>query len=103
MRMQRGTGRDRIDAGATLSVDIRLPMQANDGGFPMLHVVVDSHREIPEVNEANWTTFALLSPLAGLIYPQSVWNEQHSSPESRFAAPSVQIGTVSHLRRRICM
>jgi hypothetical protein len=50
---QAGVRIDRIDASQTLSVDIRLPIQANDPAFPMLHVVVDSHREILEVNEAN--------------------------------------------------
>ena len=34
-------------------VDIRLPIEANQPGFPMFHVVVDSHREISEVNETN--------------------------------------------------
>jgi hypothetical protein len=42
-----------IDAGQTLSVDIRLPVEANQPGFPMLHVLVDSHREIPEVDKTN--------------------------------------------------
>jgi hypothetical protein len=50
---QAGARVDSIDAGQTASVDIRLPAEANQPGLPMLHVLVDSHREIPEVNEAN--------------------------------------------------
>jgi hypothetical protein len=42
-----------INAGQVLPVDIRLPVAANQPGLPMLHVLVDSHREINEVNEAN--------------------------------------------------
>jgi hypothetical protein len=50
---QAGVRVESIDAGQTLSVDIRLPVEANQPGFPMLHVLVDSHREIPEVDKTN--------------------------------------------------
>ncbi|HTQ37940.1 MAG TPA: hypothetical protein VMJ32_02870 [Pirellulales bacterium] len=50
---QAGVRVNSIDAGQTLAVDIRLPVDANQPGFPMLHVLVDSHREIAEVNEDN--------------------------------------------------
>jgi hypothetical protein len=50
---QTGVRVDSIDAGQTLAVDIRLPVAANQPGFPMLHVLVDSHREIAEVNKTN--------------------------------------------------
>lgn len=52
----------RIDAGEIQSVDIRLPFDANILGrdaegrkvpFQFLHVIVDSHRELPEAFEAN--------------------------------------------------
>lgn len=59
---QSGSTVDRIGAGETLAVDIRLPFEANrvakdDVGrsvpFNFLHALVDSHRELEEVNEAN--------------------------------------------------
>jgi hypothetical protein len=50
---QAGVRVDTIDAGQTLPVDIRLPVEANQPGFPLLHVLVDSHREIAEVFENN--------------------------------------------------
>ena len=50
---QAGVRIDSIEAGQTLAVDIRLPVEANQPGFPMFHVLVDSHREIPEVDETN--------------------------------------------------
>ncbi|HEY2828355.1 MAG TPA: hypothetical protein VGJ04_12210 [Pirellulales bacterium] len=50
---QAGVRIDAIEAGQTLAVDIRLPVEANLPGFPMFHVLVDSHREISEVNEGN--------------------------------------------------
>jgi hypothetical protein len=50
---QSGVRIDSIGAGQTVAVDIRLPVTANEPGFPMFHVLVDSHREIPEVNETN--------------------------------------------------
>jgi hypothetical protein len=50
---QAGVRVDSIDAGQTVSVDIRLPLAANQPEFPMLHVLVDSHREIAEANELN--------------------------------------------------
>ena len=50
---QAGVRIPSIEAGQTLAADIRLPVAANQPGLPMLHVLVDSHREIPEVNEAN--------------------------------------------------
>ena len=57
----------------------------------------------PEVNEANWTTFALLSPLAGMIYLQYIWNEQHNSRRAVSHGHWCNIGPVSHLKRRICV
>ena len=42
-----------IEAGQVLPIDIRLPATANQPGLPMLHVLVDSHREIAEVFEDN--------------------------------------------------
>jgi hypothetical protein len=50
---QAGVRVESIEAGQTMAVDIRLPVEANQPGFPMFHVLVDSHREIPEVNETN--------------------------------------------------
>jgi hypothetical protein len=50
---QAGVRVDSIDAGQTVSVDIRLPVMANQPGFPFFHVLVDSDREIPEVDENN--------------------------------------------------
>ncbi len=50
---QAGVRVESIEAGQTMAVDIRLPVEANQPGFPMFHVLVDSHREIPEINEAN--------------------------------------------------
>jgi hypothetical protein len=50
---QAGVRVGSIEAGQTLAIDIRLPVEANLPGFPMFHVVVDSHREIQEVNETN--------------------------------------------------
>lgn len=59
---QSGSTVDRIGAGETLAVDIRLPFEANrvakdDVGrlvpFNFLHALVDSHRQLDEVNEAN--------------------------------------------------
>jgi len=42
-----------MGAGQTIALDIRLPVEAHQPGFPMFHVLVDSHREISEVNESN--------------------------------------------------
>jgi hypothetical protein len=50
---QSGVRVDSIGAGETLPIDIRLPVEANEPGLPMLHVLVDSHREIAEVFENN--------------------------------------------------
>ncbi len=50
---QAGVRVESIEAGQTMAVDIRLPVEANQPGFPMFHVLVDSHREIPEANETN--------------------------------------------------
>ncbi len=50
---QAGARISAINAGQVLPIDIRLPVAANQPGLPMLHVLVDSHREINEVNEAN--------------------------------------------------
>jgi hypothetical protein len=50
---QAGVRVDGMGAGETIALDIRLPVEANQPGFPMFHVVVDSHREISEVNENN--------------------------------------------------
>jgi hypothetical protein len=50
---QAGVRVESIEAGQTMAVDIRLPVEANEPGLPMFHVLVDSHREIPEINEAN--------------------------------------------------
>jgi hypothetical protein len=50
---QAGVRVETIGAGETLPLDIRLPVEANQPGLPMLHVLVDSHREIPEVFENN--------------------------------------------------
>jgi len=59
---QAGVQVTSIGAGDTQSVDIRLPIEAyamgkDDQGqpapFSTLHVIVDSHREVPEVEEAN--------------------------------------------------
>lgn len=57
-----GSRVDNIEAGQIQSVDIRLPFEASqmttdeDGNllpFEQLHVLIDSHREIPEAFEAN--------------------------------------------------
>lgn len=50
---QAGVRVDSIEAGQVIPVDIRLPAEANAAGLPMLHVLVDSHREIAEVYEDN--------------------------------------------------
>ncbi len=59
---QSGSTVDRIGAGETLAVDIRLPFEANrvakdDVGrsvpFNFLHALVDSHRQLDEVDETN--------------------------------------------------
>jgi len=50
---QAGVRVETIGAGETLPLDIRLPVEANQPGLPMLHVLVDSHREISEVFENN--------------------------------------------------
>jgi hypothetical protein len=50
---QAGVRVDSIEAGQIIPVDIRLPAKANAPGLPMLHVLVDSHREIAEVYEDN--------------------------------------------------
>ncbi len=50
---QAGVRIESILSGQVLPIDIRLPVTANQPGLPMLHVLVDSHREIPEVNETN--------------------------------------------------
>lgn len=50
---QAGVRITEIEAGQILPVDIRLPATANQAGLPMLHVLVDSHREIAEVFEDN--------------------------------------------------
>jgi hypothetical protein len=50
---QAGVRVDSIEAGQIIPVDIRLPAEANAPGLPMLHVLVDSHREIAEVYEDN--------------------------------------------------
>jgi hypothetical protein len=50
---QAGVRVDSIEAGQIIPVDIRLPAAANAPGLPMLHVLVDSHREIAEVYEDN--------------------------------------------------
>ena len=59
---QAGSIVNGIEAGEVQSVDIRLPLAANRLGvtpeglripFNYLHVLVDSHRELPESNESN--------------------------------------------------
>lgn len=50
---QAGVRIPSIEAGQVLAADIRLPIAANQAGLPMLHVLVDSHREIGEVDEKN--------------------------------------------------
>ncbi len=59
---QTGVTVDSMEAEAVVPVDIRLPLDANrlnrgSNGqrtpFTTLHVLVDSHRELPEVDEAN--------------------------------------------------
>ncbi len=50
---QAGVRIESIGPGQVVPVDIRLPVTANQPGLPMLHVLVDSHREIAEVNETN--------------------------------------------------
>jgi len=50
---QAGVRVDAIEASQIIPVDIRLPAEANAPGLPMLHVLVDSHREIAEVYEDN--------------------------------------------------
>ena len=50
---QAGVRIENILPGQVLPVDIRLPVTANQPGLPMLHVLVDSHREILEVYENN--------------------------------------------------
>jgi hypothetical protein len=50
---QAGVRIPAIEAGQTLAADIRLPAEANRPGLPMLHVLVDSHREIGEVDKTN--------------------------------------------------
>ncbi|MDP1799262.1 MAG: hypothetical protein Q8K78_17335, partial [Planctomycetaceae bacterium] len=71
---QAGTTVPSIDANATVPVDIRLPLNANRLGraadgtvvpFSHLHVLVDSHRDLAENNEAN--NGAILD--RGTIYP----------------------------------
>ncbi|GIX04380.1 MAG: hypothetical protein KatS3mg114_0249 [Planctomycetaceae bacterium] len=65
---QAGVTVDTLDAGELISVDIRLPAAANkmqllpDGHrvpFNYLHVLVDSHRQVAEDNEANNGTVLL--------------------------------------------
>jgi len=50
---QAGVRVDAIEAGQIIPVDIRLPVAASSSDLPMLHVLVDSHREIAEVYEDN--------------------------------------------------
>lgn len=59
---QAGVRLTRMDAGRIQAVDLRLPFEANMLGrdaagrkvpFQFLHVIADSHREVPEVFEAN--------------------------------------------------
>jgi hypothetical protein len=50
---QAGVRIPAIEAGQVLPIDIRLPATANQPGLPMVHVLVDSHREIAEVFEDN--------------------------------------------------
>ncbi|MCC7083658.1 MAG: hypothetical protein IT427_01470 [Pirellulales bacterium] len=50
---QAGLRIEAMQPGQILPVDIRLPVQANDANLGMVHVLVDSHREIPEVFEDN--------------------------------------------------
>jgi len=42
-----------LEAGKTLAVDVRLPFEAVNPELSMLHVLVDSHREISEAFEDN--------------------------------------------------
>jgi hypothetical protein len=50
---QAGVRIENIQPGQVLPIDIRMPVTANQPGLPMLHVLVDSHREIPEVDKTN--------------------------------------------------
>jgi hypothetical protein len=50
---QAGVRIDAMQPGQILPVDIRLPVQASDASLGMMHVLVDSHREVPEVFEDN--------------------------------------------------
>ncbi len=71
---QAGTTVPSIDANSIVPVDIRLPLEANRLGrqadgtlvpFSHLHVLVDSHRDLAENNEAN--NGAMIE--RGAIYP----------------------------------
>ncbi len=71
---QAGTTVPSMDANSTIPVDIRLPLAANRLGrnsdgtvvpFSHLHILVDSHRDLAENNEAN--NGAVLE--RGTIYP----------------------------------
>lgn len=50
---QAGVRIEAMQPGQILPVDIRLPVQANDANLGMIHVLVDSHREVSEVFEDN--------------------------------------------------
>jgi hypothetical protein len=50
---QAGVRIEAMQPGQILPVDIRLPVQANDVNLGMVHVLIDSHREVPEVFEDN--------------------------------------------------
>jgi hypothetical protein len=50
---QAGVRIEAMQPGQILPVDIRLPVQAADVNLGMIHVLVDSHREVAEVFEDN--------------------------------------------------
>lgn len=50
---QNGVRVESIAPGQVLPVDVRLPMEANQPSLAMIHVLIDSHREIIEVHENN--------------------------------------------------
>jgi hypothetical protein len=68
---QAGVRIENILPGQVLPIDIRMPVTANQPGLPMLHVLVDSHREIPEVNETNNGTILARAEILPVEMPQA--------------------------------
>jgi hypothetical protein len=83
---QAGVRIESIQPGQTLPIDIRLPVTANQPGLPMLHVVVDSHREIPEVFEDNNGAVMPRADILPVELTQAAGNAASTAPVAEAAA-----------------